>query len=224
MSFVVFGCKEKSKPVENNVTSNIVADSSAPIWGVFEATLPCADCPGILTRIFLRKDFTYIKEENYQGITDTMPHIFYDLGKWMLKDSTITLTGQTSDTTRYRVWKDLTIQMLAQDGTAMPDSVASKYHFTFKGKNFETKKTFLVSGVLDRTNDKNTLFVCIWNQTVDVSFTPTAQMQLDSLRKNLKNADATKVILQGEATLVPHLSNKFQLEKVQALIDGDNCN
>ncbi|TWI04717.1 putative lipoprotein NlpE involved in copper resistance [Luteimonas cucumeris] len=38
--------------------------------GTFSGTLPCADCPGIDTRIELKPDGTYALQETYQGRED----------------------------------------------------------------------------------------------------------------------------------------------------------
>lgn len=221
----IVSCKNKNNNSENAAIANTLSiDTSAPIGGVFEAVLPCADCQGIDTRIFLQKDYTFIKEENYQGAKDTLPHIFYDLGKWTVKDSIILLATQTSDTTKYKILPDQTIQMLAQDGTSIPDSVKGNFHFAFKGKSFETAKPFLVSGVLDKADKNNTLFVCVWGKALNVSFTEQAKMQLDSFWNKLKNPSSNKAILQGEALFDAHSDNKLSIQKVHTVIEGDNCN
>lgn len=223
LAFLI-GCKDKSPKSENEKTRTNVADSSAPVWGRFEGLLPCADCNGIQTRIFLQKDFTYIKEENYKGVSDTMTHIFYDLGKWTLKDSLITLTGMTSDTLHYKLLPDLSIQMLGEDEKPQPDSVAAQYHFVANGKTFQTEKPFLVSGVLDKTDNKFSFYVCVWNTTENIAFSGKSKAQLDSLLHSLKKPDATKAIVQGEVLLDPNTPNKFVFQKIISAIDGDNCN
>ncbi|WP_447642403.1 MULTISPECIES: copper resistance protein NlpE [Chitinophagaceae] len=225
ISFIVLGCKNPNPTLENNtMDTTSTSISTAPISGVFEAVLPCADCSGIETHILLQKDFTYLKEENYQGVSDTMPHIFYDLGKWTEKDSILVLAGQTSDTTRYKIHPDTSFTLLAQDGTPIPDSVTGNFRFTYQDKTFQTKKPFLVSGVWDQTNNNTSLFICIWNKTMEASLSTNAKKQMDTLWKSLKNPAATKAILQGEASFAPDQNNKLIIQKINTIIQGDNCN
>lgn len=50
--------------------------------GVFTGTLPCADCPGIDTRITLNRDGTYTLDETYQG----KPGGFSGDGTWTAEE------------------------------------------------------------------------------------------------------------------------------------------
>ncbi|PZP51419.1 MAG: hypothetical protein DI598_03205, partial [Pseudopedobacter saltans] len=219
------GCKDKTPTSENNPISSTKVDSSSKISGLFEATLPCADCEGIQTRLYLRNDFTYIKEENYKGVSDTMPHIFYDLGKWNLKnDSTIMLSGMTADTMNFKLLPDRSLQMLSEAGTALPDSISAKYRFLAKGNHYQTQKQFLVSGVLDKANKDVSLYICVWNATVEASFSSLAKEQLEKLWSQLKKPESTKAIIQGEALIDANNPNKFILQKINTVIEGDNCN
>ncbi|MCB0770154.1 MAG: copper resistance protein NlpE N-terminal domain-containing protein [Flavobacteriales bacterium] len=58
--------------------------------GLFSGTLPCADCPGISTEIWLRADSTYVQHATYQD-RDTMP--FGSIGSWSLNGNTVLLKG-----------------------------------------------------------------------------------------------------------------------------------
>lgn len=52
-----------------------------PFVGVFQGTLPCADCEGILTQIAIEKDSTYKKSITYLG-KDPLENTFSTKGKW----------------------------------------------------------------------------------------------------------------------------------------------
>lgn len=226
LGFAISSCKNNNQTNTNN-TDSTVANTSMDVpsvAGVYEAELPCADCPGINTHLILQKDFTYIKEENYKGVADTIPHLFYDIGKWTIKDSIIILTGQTSDTIRLKQSSNSALQMLPESGTSIPDSVATMFQFKPKGKNYQTIQPFLVSGVLDKTDGKNNLFVCVWGKTETVSFTNIAQKQLDTLWSKLEKPTATKAIVQVEAQLDPKQSDQLNIQKVNTVINGENCN
>jgi copper homeostasis protein (lipoprotein) len=50
--------------------------------GVFTGTLPCADCPGIDTKVMLNRDGTYMLDETYQG----KPGNFSGDGTWTAEE------------------------------------------------------------------------------------------------------------------------------------------
>ena len=106
---------QNSNEVNDTTSATLDDKSTAPIWGVFSDTIPCADCKGIVTKLFLNKDYTFIKEENYIGAQDTLQHIFYDLGKWQIKDSIISLHDQVEGgNNQYKLLPEGNIQMMAE--------------------------------------------------------------------------------------------------------------
>ncbi|MEB2340552.1 MAG: copper resistance protein NlpE N-terminal domain-containing protein [Flavobacteriia bacterium] len=56
--------------------------------GLYADTLPCADCPGILTQLDLRADSTYVLRERYLE-RDSIP--YGTIGKWSVKGDVVTL-------------------------------------------------------------------------------------------------------------------------------------
>ena len=58
--------------------------------GSFSGTLPCADCPGITTTIWLRADSTYVQHATYLD-RDTMP--FGSIGTWSIEGNVVLLRG-----------------------------------------------------------------------------------------------------------------------------------
>jgi copper homeostasis protein (lipoprotein) len=95
----IAACKPEQPPVEPAATAEPVAPvavESMPaatpadvpfdtkgFAGVFTGTLPCADCPGIDTRIALNRDGTYVIEETYQG----KPERFSGDGTWTAEEN-----------------------------------------------------------------------------------------------------------------------------------------
>ncbi len=68
-------------------------------WAGFYAdTVPCADCPGIITRLHLKADSTYILTDEYME-RDSIP--YGQIGSWSVAGNALTL--HTSDVPR--LWK-----------------------------------------------------------------------------------------------------------------------
>lgn len=57
---------EKESNEEQTEAIEVVTETEAPVYaGVYEGTLPCADCPGIKTELTIAADGTYTKVEEY---------------------------------------------------------------------------------------------------------------------------------------------------------------
>ena len=65
-------------------------EPTAPIqWvGLYADTLPCADCPGILTQLDLRADSTYVMRDQYLE-RDSIP--YGTIGEWTVSGELLTL-------------------------------------------------------------------------------------------------------------------------------------
>lgn len=125
------------QPTATDTDHGQAADSTAVAapafaWaGSWSDTLPCADCPGILTRLDLRADSTYVLRSLYLE-RDSIPQ--GQIGKWTVKDHILVLA--TADVPMRWGVKGDALEMLDQDGkppesalsytilrTAVPDSM-----------------------------------------------------------------------------------------------------
>lgn len=80
-------------------TTDSIPKAETQIWtGFYTDTVPCADCPGIITRLHLKADSTYILTNEYLE-RDTVP--YGQIGSWSVAGNTLTL--QTNDVPR--LWK-----------------------------------------------------------------------------------------------------------------------
>lgn len=216
----------KNRPAEN--TSVEKKDTlintqfnSNEINGVFVATLPCADCGGIQSKLVLNKDFTYLLEQNYLGVKDTAQHIFYDLGNWEINDSTLTLMPNNPDTLRFLVKNKDSLKMLNHDGTVNTDSLASKFIFLKSNQSFVQSALAIVNGVIEK-GDNMQITICAWNKTVKVGFTPKSQAEFTKAWKSLKNQDADKAIFQGEIKLNKDFT-QAEIVHTIGIFEGESC-
>lgn len=93
-----------------------VVERQVPEWvGLYADTMPCADCPGILTQLDLRKDSTYVLRERYLE-RDSVP--FGRIGKWSVSDSVLLLNGRPE----WSMEKDLLVK-LGVDGKTLDSGI-----------------------------------------------------------------------------------------------------
>lgn len=87
-------CGSPSEPVATVEQDTTDRTQQAIDWpGYYSDTLPCADCPGILTDLWVRSDSTFILHERYLD-RDSIPH--GTIGQWHVVNGLITI-GHTGD-------------------------------------------------------------------------------------------------------------------------------
>lgn len=74
-------CSETPKPETGTSSTSTDTIATAPVvWtGYYTGTLPCADCPGIETMLWVRSDSTFVLQRKYMD-RDSVP--FGHVGKW----------------------------------------------------------------------------------------------------------------------------------------------
>lgn len=83
----VAGCAQKNAATPAAQTA-AAAEVRAALSGVYEGMLPCADCAGIRTALYLRAEGTYTRVSHYEG-TDGA---FDEGGSWRLENDRIVFT------------------------------------------------------------------------------------------------------------------------------------
>ncbi len=114
--------------VSGNADTAHNSQNSVDWMGTYEATIPCADCPGIKTTLTLNKDNTFtISEEYLERKTKSE-----DKGNfsWDTTGSTITLNGKNAKY-KYKVGENRLFQ-LNMDGTPITTEMKDLYIFKKK--------------------------------------------------------------------------------------------
>ena len=62
--FALFGCNHRA---ETDTVQPAAMEELKPMQQSWRGVLPCADCEGIDTSLFLEKDGTWVMNEHYQG-------------------------------------------------------------------------------------------------------------------------------------------------------------
>ena len=121
--------KQTTKPTEKETTHIIVGDNSQTSvdWaGIYQGTLPCADCEGIITTLTLNQDLTYKRATTYQGKTVT-PRIETGKFTWDKGGATIFLqNADKSGPARYLVGENH-LKQLDMEGKVITGDLADLY-------------------------------------------------------------------------------------------------
>jgi uncharacterized lipoprotein NlpE involved in copper resistance len=116
-----------SQPVDMHNAAN-----SLDLEGIYEGTLPCADCEGIRTILNLNKDASFTLKEEYLG--KKAPAAFNAKGKWVVHENTITLQFDKELQDRRVQYKagENKLWLLDQEGKEITGTLAGKYIMTKK--------------------------------------------------------------------------------------------
>ncbi|WP_336218594.1 envelope stress response activation lipoprotein NlpE [Citrobacter amalonaticus] len=97
-----------------------------PMQQSWRGVLPCADCEGIETSLFLEKDGTWVMNERYQGVREE-PSSFASYGTWARTADKLVLTDSQGEKSYYRAKGDA-LEMLDREG----NPVESQFNYTLE--------------------------------------------------------------------------------------------
>ncbi len=115
------------KPDDAHQTPPSHTSQNSLDWdGVYRGELPCADCEGLLTTVYLNKDMSFTRKTTYLGKSDS---VFIESGTftWNAQGNTIALapTGKTQST-QYFVGEN-TLTQLDLEGNKIAGMFANAY-------------------------------------------------------------------------------------------------
>ncbi|UGS41981.1 envelope stress response activation lipoprotein NlpE [Pseudocitrobacter corydidari] len=118
MLFALFGCNNRAE-VETLAPAQMA--ELKPMQQSWRGILPCADCEGIETSLFLAKDGTWVMNERYQGVMKE-PSSFASYGTWARTAGKLVLTDSKGEKSWYRVKGD-NLEMLDQEGNPIESTL-----------------------------------------------------------------------------------------------------
>ena len=118
--FALFGCNNRS---ETQVLQPTQTEELKPMQQSWRGVLPCADCEGIETSLFLQKDGTWVMNQRYQGAKE--PSSFGTYGTWARTAEKLVLTDTTGEKTWFRPKGD-SMEMLDREG----NPIESQFNYT----------------------------------------------------------------------------------------------
>jgi heat shock protein HslJ/uncharacterized lipoprotein NlpE involved in copper resistance len=134
------GCAFKS-PEENTVQGNVgdpkevkpaathAAALETLVFGPWQGTIPCADCPGINYQLTLQKDRTYEESSEYLE-KGTKP--FLEKGVWLITQDSVVILTKPVGQSQFRFSKG-SLFMLDQQGQPIASAMAEKYRLSRPG-------------------------------------------------------------------------------------------
>ena len=118
--------KSEEQQVTMAVDTAHNAATSLDIAGTYEGTLPCADCPGIITTVTLNKDNSYVIKRKYIDRQSD----FESKGTWQIEKNIITLSSENSPE-KYKAEENRIIQ-LDGNGNRIEGDLADRFILTKK--------------------------------------------------------------------------------------------
>lgn len=121
--FTLMGCNNRA---EVDTLSPAQAAELKPMPQSWRGVLPCADCEGIETSLFLEKDGTWVMNERYLGAREE-PSSFASYGTWARTADKLVLTDSKGEKSYYRAKGDA-LEMLDREG----NPIESQFYYTLE--------------------------------------------------------------------------------------------
>ena len=164
--------KTNSDSVKNEIADHHNAKNSLDYDGIYQGTLPCADCEGIKTTVYINRDNTYVLKQEYLGKSGNS---IEEKGKYVWDKNDNQFTLQPSDakgqTLKFFVG-ERTLTMLDTSGNKITGNLAGNYILskdnisllnkkwrimTLHGKPFNAESTMKKEGYI-QFDDKDNKF------------------------------------------------------------------
>ena len=215
----------------NSDINSTSADSSAgkkpqgyvvkQLAGLFYDTLPCADCPGIATKLYLKPDKTFVLEKEYISKSTS-----YETGVWAVNDSLLQLTG-TDSPQHFKIISYAKLSMLTNEGKEI-QSGTRKMELDRNNVPFRPLQPVPVEGIYSAKGDTMTLHICSMNHDYGATLDSGAMMMTEKYKKVAAQGQPIYAKLAGHFELRPSLNDTttqdfFVIEKFIKFIPDQTC-
>ena len=215
--FVLMGCHNRA---EMEVLEPTQAEALKPMQQSWRGVLPCADCEGIETSLFLEKDGTWVMNQHYQGAT--APSTFASYGTWARTADKLVLTA-TAGEKRYFRAKGEGLEMLDMQG----NPIVSQFNYTLAPVTAALPATpMAMRGMYFYMADAAIFTDCATGKKVSVA--NNAQLERDYAAARGNDTKPVLLTVDGHFTLQ---ANPDSGEKIKTLVPdrdarfeaGKNC-
>ena len=159
----------------------------------YRGVLPCADCSGIETTLFLEKDGTWVMKERYQG--GNADAEFASYGRWARTADRLVLTG-TDGEKRYFRPKGDDLEMLDREGHVINSSL----NYTLKAVDAGLPETpMAMKGMYFYQADAAVFTDCATGKRVKVE--NNAQLERDYILARGQTTSSVLLRVEGHFTL-----------------------
>lgn len=197
--------------------------STGNFAGYFADTIPCADCAGIVTHLDLKKDSSFIMEQEYLGAKDTAHRFIYQLGSWTVVDSTLRLSEVTEGPRQFTINHQGELGILDNEGAVITNT-ALKYTLRRQTGSFRAQKSILVHGLFTLAGEAASLHVCSMDKDFAAVLTPAAK-NMEAAYKALKNGAPVFTEVEGNFEDQPDANGKavFSVTRFIRFTPGEKC-
>ena len=215
--FVLMGCHNRA---EMEVLEPTQAEALKPMQQSWRGVLPCADCEGIETSLFLEKDGTWVMNQHYQGAK--APSTFASYGTWARTADKLVLTD-TAGEKRYFRAKGVGLEMLDMQG----NPIVSQFNYTLAPITAALPATpMAMRGMYFYMADAAIFTDCATGKKVSVA--NNAQLERDYAAARGNDTKPVLLTVDGHFTLQ---ANPDSGEKIKTLVPdrdarfeaGKNC-
>lgn len=220
LSLVILpGCNNRS---EVDVLQATRAAELKPMQQSWRGILPCADCEGIETSLFLEKDGTWVMNERYQGVREE-PSSFASYGTWARTADKLVLTDSQGEKSYYRA-KGESLEMLDREG----NPIESQFNYTLEPVKASLPVTpMAMRGMYFYMADAATFTDCATGKRVAVA--GNAELERGFLAARGGSEKPVLLSLEGHFTLDANPDTGAPVKTLNAdkaikFIPGKSCN
>ncbi|EJM0810102.1 envelope stress response activation lipoprotein NlpE [Escherichia albertii] len=189
--FTLMGCNNRA---EVEMLSPAQAAELKPMPQNWRGVLPCADCEGIETSLFLEKDGTWVMNERYLGAREE-PSSFASYGTWARTADKLVLTDSKGEKSYYRVRGDA-LEMLDREG----NPIESQFNYTLEPtKSSQPVTPMTMRGMYFYMADAATFTDCATGKRVIVASDPRLERDYLAIRDTAEKP--VLLAMEGHFTL-----------------------
>ncbi|AXF60488.1 copper homeostasis/adhesion lipoprotein NlpE [Leclercia sp. W6] len=199
---ILMGCHNRAEALEP-----AHEEALKPMQQSWRGVLPCADCEGIETSLFLEKDGTWVMNQHYQGAK--APSSFASYGSWARTADKLVLTDTQGEKHYFRA-KGEGLEMLDREG----NPIESQFNYTLAPVNASLPSTpMAMRGMYFYMADAASFTDCATGKKVSVA--NNAQLERDYAAARGNDTKPVLLTVNGHFTLE---ANPDSGEKVKMLV------
>ena len=215
--FALFGCNHRA---EVEMLQPAAMTELKPMQQSWRGVLPCADCEGIETTLFLEKDGSWVMNQRYQGAKE--PSSFATYGKWVRTAEKLILTDAEGEKTYFRP-KGEGMEMLDREG--LP--IESQFNYTLAPVKVALPSTPMpMRGMYFYMADAAVFTDCATGKKVSVA--NNAQLERDYAVARGNDSKPVLLTVDGHFTLEPNpdsgeMVKTLVADKGAKFVAGKDC-
>ena len=216
--FALFGCNHRA---ENDTVQPAAMEELKPMQQSWRGVLPCADCEGIDTSLFLEKDGTWVMNEHYQG-AGREPSSFASYGTWARTADKLVLTNSKGEKSYFRAKGDK-LEMLDRNGSP----IQSPLNYTLEPVKASLPTTpMAMRGMYFYMADAATFTDCATGKRVAVA--NNAQLERDYAAARGNDSRPVLLVVEGHFTLEANpdtgeMMKTLMTDQAGKFIPGKDC-